>query len=217
MNRMQKLIDENMSLRNKIRQLESQYTSETYFYKNEFRTLQSTNSNLNSEIECLKDNYASLQVKFDEIKRENDNLNCELSVNTEKISNLIKQNKEIAEENNKIRLQTQEYENLHKELILNNEILTHQKSQLEFECNDLKRIVEESKSDRCNVSEHNNYDFIVKQNNVLQDLVKSMRTERKAFIKQNEEAESRLEKLELLMKLFKEGASQNYSGKLNIE
>ncbi|KAK5642927.1 hypothetical protein RI129_009094 [Pyrocoelia pectoralis] len=198
-NRLHSLLEEIVDLQNRLKQIESQHSSNRIASANEINALENINNNLTKEIESIKISYSDIEKVVEKLKYENDILNNELTTNRENINNLIKQNKTIVSENTKLKEENMEKEKLHKALLLNNERLECDKQELELECAELNDVVKENSDRPCKDPSHNNFDFILKQNVVLKELVKQMKKEKEELHLSNTDAENRIKKLEDLM------------------
>lgn len=147
--------------------------SQNAFYTDELKSTQSNATTLNLEIAHLKDELASLQTEHDRIQLQNENFRRNDEIRSQKIDELIveKQQMEL------------EMEKLKREL---------EKQQGVVEVGGVENV-------RCNVPEHNKCESILKQNAVLQEVVKALRKERNGEVEDINLAEQRLDRLEMLL------------------
>ncbi|XP_031346928.1 cancer-associated gene 1 protein-like [Photinus pyralis] len=202
-NQLQSLKEENMKLRNQLGQIESEHYSQRFATKKQITDLENINSNLNKEIESTKMRYENAEREVEKLKCENDILNGEIITNREKVYNLITQSKIAVSENARLKAEGLEKEKLHKGLLANNERLESDRRELELECDELRAVIKENSNPHCREPSHSNFDFVLKQNVVLKELVKQMKKEKEDLNMYNREAEDRINKLEDLMNTLK--------------
>lgn len=165
---LQQLLNENMTLRNRLRETQSANA----LYTDELKSSRSVAINLNSEIARLKDELVSLQTQHDRIQLQNENFRRNDEIRSRKIDELIEERRQIAVEMEK-----------------------------------LKRDVEKQQVGdgdgatgvRCSVPEHGRCEGILKQNEVLQAVVKALRKERGGDVEDIRVAEQRLDRLDMLL------------------
>ncbi|KAB0795897.1 hypothetical protein PPYR_09958 [Photinus pyralis] len=184
-----------MKLRNQLGQIESEHYSQRFATKKQITDLENINSNLNKEIESTKMRYENAEREVEKLKCENDILNGEIITNREKVYNLITQSKIAVSENARLKAEGLEKEKLHKGLLANNERLESDRRELELECDELRAVIKENSNPHCREPSHSNFDFVLKQNVVLKELVKQMKKEKEDLNMYNREAEDRINKI----------------------
>ncbi|GJQ78301.1 hypothetical protein Trydic_g17303 [Trypoxylus dichotomus] len=193
--------EESTALRDKLRKLQSKYTRETALYRQEANTLRSSNDTLNSAIAALKTEASNKRIETCNLKQKIrshlDDIETEFG---EKIELLTRENEELKKTNQQ----------------LNFELITCKNSRRkfpEFPSRDLDEAPSFDERVECRVSEHERFPLLVKQNEVLQEIVKTMRREREMLAqKQNEELEmagKRVDKLENTIESLKQAVVAN--------
>ncbi|XP_017773522.1 PREDICTED: leucine zipper protein 1-like [Nicrophorus vespilloides] len=190
------LMQDNMILRNNARELESQYLPEITIYKEELKTMRSSNASLSSEIEFLRKEFGSRDVNFARIKSENGQLRGDLELKTNQITHCIQEKAKVEDSNTKLSAQI-------RDLISRCSGLTECKKRMEVRISELVDVVQNR-----GAQETTALDQISKQNALLRETVKSMRAERETIISKGQidarETERRIEGLEQLMEELKE-------------
>ncbi|KAF5278307.1 hypothetical protein FQR65_LT03576 [Abscondita terminalis] len=201
------LTDENVSLRNRIIKLQSQLTAEKCFLHNEVDSLKARNADLTNELDALKKKYFNVHKEADKLKFENGILNTENNLNSNKLNGVMKHNKEVVTEIAALKQQYQDLSKSYKAVTTHNEQLTRQKHMLEVECEGVQMALEEFKSNIFSKLPLNKYDHILKENIVLKDLLKHMKSE-KFKVGSSSVSEVRIQKLEQLVDVLKKRSHQ---------
>lgn len=182
------LIDENLQLRTKLRELESQHTTESSIYENELKTVNANNANLKFEIEYLRSCDNELQKAMDQ----KTTLQKQLQEKNNKITETTQRNVDLS---NELHRQTIECTKLKKQLQISEEECRRAKTHLQTELEQLRNILEANQF--CNVQKH---DTIQKQNDMFQEIIKTLRNERSYY---SEQAEKRIQQLESSLRMLK--------------
>lgn len=203
---LQVLVTENMTIRNKLRTIESQYITKTAFYESELNTMQSSHANLISENEFLRRELQKLQEEFAKIKIENEELEREVESKVQKNEKLISDQIRIKYENKGLRETLDKHARKIEGLIAENEKLATDKCILDAK---LEKAEENNIAGTasCNITEHVGCEDILKQNEILRELVKSMKREKQHLNNENTEnimmVDNRLDNLENLLNKLK--------------
>lgn len=205
---LQTLVNENMCLRNKAREDEARYVSEAAIYKNELKSHRSNSAHLNFEIDFLKNNISCCQRKLtalgaenEELRREVEELRGGLEEEAEKVCELDKKRMELEAVSEEQKERIRGFDGVQEEW-------SRVKKELVDESNRLKESIRnlEFKRPLCSVEEHGDWENVVKQNRVLQDIVKAMRRDRSESAEkllEMERAEEKIGKLERLVEQMK--------------
>lgn len=188
-------MDENLQLRTKLRELESRHATESSIYENELKAVNANNANLKFEIEYLRNNFRSYDEELQNAKDQKTSLQKQLQEKNNKITETIKQNVHL---NDDLKWQVTECTKLKKELQISEEECRRAKTHLQAELEQLRNVLEANQF--CNVKKHENHDAITKQNDMFQEIIKTLRKERGSC---NEQAEKRIEQLESSLRTLK--------------
>ncbi|KAK9739936.1 hypothetical protein QE152_g8587 [Popillia japonica] len=202
--------EESTTLRNKLRQMQSKYIKEITDYRQELKKLERHNAGLNSKLAAVE-----MEAKRQRLHEENVK---------EKLRSHVREIEKELEENVKEKLRSHVRE-IEKELGDRIDLLITENKSLKKGYNRVNReILAYKNSDRqsgivapsrdefigCFVAEHKRFPVLLQQNEVLQEIVKTMRKERQILTrKQTEElksAEERVDKLEGYIDSLKQAA-----------
>lgn len=131
-------MDENISLRNKIREVENTHASQKCSYESELKTLKSTNKELRDKAESEKSRFQALQKERENAKLENAKFEETLGARQDEITSLIRINNKAMAENNQAEKHLLECRRKNKELAAYNEELRRGEIKLKEEICNLK-------------------------------------------------------------------------------
>lgn len=134
-------MDENISLRNKIRQMETTHASEKCSYQSELKTLKSTNREQRDRAESGKSRFQVLQKECEDAKLENAKFKETLGIRQDEITSLIRINNKAMTENNQGEKHLLECRRENKELAAYNEELRRREIKLKEEICNLKSSI----------------------------------------------------------------------------
>ncbi|XP_022902135.1 putative autophagy-related protein 11 [Onthophagus taurus] len=197
-NDLQTLMNVNVVLKSKVHQVQSKHSVETSSLESEVSLLKDYNDIIKGDVAILKsrldgvldeneklkhiviecrDEIKQDSIRFEQFKRTNNKLNHELNL-------CKKRNKRI-------------------KFKFEDEVMA--KANMKNEIEKLKILVNANQAhEQCNIPEHDNFNNIKRQNEVLQKLVKNMRRERNSRESEDlRQAEDRIEKLEDTIENFK--------------
>lgn len=179
----EKIVDElsleNRHLKEKLRATELRISSDTFNNKNQLNQLNDCNTILQKELNKFANNFNNQSAELNVIKTERNRLLQEIN---EQKANLL----QLKCDNDKMK----------------NDIANYIKTIEEINL----QMLQHDDDGVCCIKEHENYDDLIKQNNILQDVVKEMRRERKENlqnVKTIQDAEKRIEYLEDVLDLLK--------------
>lgn len=159
-----------MALRNRLRDIQSQQV----LYTDELKSARSVATNLNSEIGRLKTELAALQSQYDRIQLQNENFRRNDEIRARKIDELIEERRLIGLEMEKLK-------------------------GLAAKGGGDSSVGGGAETARCNVPEHGKCEGVLRQNAVLQEVVKALRKERSGEAEDIRVAEQRLDRVEMLL------------------
>lgn len=206
------MVTENMTIRNKLRTTESHYITKTAFYESELNTTQSSNANLNSENEFLRQELQKLRQESAKINEQNEELKREVEGRTQKNQKLISDEIKIKLENKGLHEVLDKHACRIEGLIAENGRLAKDKCILAAELEKAKEN-QIASTISCNIPEHVGLQDILKQNEILRELVKSMKREKQHLNTENKEnimmVDNRLGNLEDLLNKLKRNQNNN--------
>lgn len=175
---------ENCHLKEKVHRIESKNLIDFNNYKNELKSIKDDNFVLKNQLDHLSNNYQKQTAELNKIKYERDHLLGDFNNKEGKMLQLTR-------ENESLKFDIEKYRKILNEK--NTEILRLNNNE---GCNNKV----------CLINDHENYEEILKQNNVLQEVVRHMRKERKENLENLESmrgAERRIKFLEESLELLK--------------
>lgn len=203
--KIQTILNENMTLRTQYQDKQSHYASKFSILESELKTTNDQKIKLQAELVDLKKVSTDFKTKFVNALSEVNNLKQESLEFMKKSEISEKKFNEILEENQKLNIQLHTNTNELRTYSINLQCVEHERDQLKTKCAQLESKILENK---CTRSEHQNIDVILKQNSVLQEVVKGLRKERS----ENQEIETKVRKLEDLIAHLKASMMTEVNG-----
>lgn len=194
-----------MTLRTQYQDKHSYYASKFSILESELKTTNDQKTKLQTELTDLKKESADFKTKFINALSEVNRLKQESLEFMKKSEISEKKIKEILEENQKLNSQLHTNTNELRTYSMNLQRVQHERDELKTKCEHLENKILENK---CTRSDHQNIDVILKQNSVLQEVVKSLRKERS----ENQEIEIKVRKLEDLIAHLKASMMTEVNG-----
>ncbi|GLV32023.1 hypothetical protein CBL_12021 [Carabus blaptoides fortunei] len=186
------LLNENMTLRTQYQDKQAYYASKFSIFESELKATNEQKIKLQAELVDLKNDSTDFETKFANVLSEANKLKQELQEYIKKSDILEKNLSGILKENKELNFELNTNTNKLQSCSLNLQCVEHERDQLKIKCENLERKTLESK---CTKTEHQNIDIILKQNSILQEVVKGIRKERN----DNQEIETKVRKLEDLI------------------
>lgn len=188
--------EESALLKRDLTETRTEYAREISIYRRENETLRRSVGALNSTIVVLRKEEQNRRLETAELKRKlRDRVDRMADELTAKIESLVQENESLKNENSQVKLQLGRYKNFDGKL--------------------------ENGEEVCRIPEHDRFPILTKQNEVLQEIVKTIRKEREVMAqKQTDElkkAEYRVDKLEDVIDTLKRAALSNISDRLDVE